>query len=288
MKVARSHRELDSLLEEARRAGRRIGLVPTMGALHDGHLSLIRAAKTQSDVVVVSIFVNPLQFNDANDLAAYPRDNDRDLELADQEGTDVVFMPSIDEMYPKGATTGVSVGPPLTDVLEGASRPGHFDGVATVVAKLFNAVRPNVTFFGQKDAQQGAVIRKLIADLSYPIELVLCPIVRESDGLAMSSRNVRLSASERDSALALNRALREGERVLLEGGDTEVAEKQMWTTLSSTHDVEPDYARAVDPETFFAPLGERVLLAVAARVGPVRLIDNLLVELPSEGSKGDQ
>jgi pantoate--beta-alanine ligase len=282
MRIARTHAELDALLEQHLHAGERIGLVPTMGALHEGHLSLIRAAKDACAVVVVSIFVNPLQFTDENDLAAYPRDDERDLDLAHREGVELVFLPPVAEMYPEGATTTVTVGPPLTDVLEGAARPGHFDGVATVVAKLFNAVRPDATFFGQKDAQQVAVIRKLIAELSYPIELVVCPTVRDAEGLALSSRNSRLTPEQRPAALSLHRALQDGERVLTGGGDLEVAEKQMWATLSSTPGVQPDYARAVDPETFESPRGGEVLLVIAALVGKARLIDNLVVELPSE------
>ena len=283
MKVARTHAELDAALGDFRRAGQTIGLVPTMGALHEGHLSLIRIAKKRADIVVLSLFVNPLQFSDPEDLASYPRDDERDLDLASSKGCDVVFQPPLTEMYPQGTAVMVSVGPPLTEILEGSARPGHFDGVATVVAKLFNAARPDVVFFGQKDAQQVAVIRQLIAGLSYPIKLVVCPTVRDPDGLALSSRNERLSADDRMAARSLYRALQDGERVLAGGGDIEIAEKEMRATLSSTQGVLPDYARAVDPDTFLSPTGDRILLVVAAHVGPVRLIDNKLIELAGPG-----
>jgi pantoate--beta-alanine ligase len=278
MIVARTHEELRTALRPARASGASIGFVATMGAFHEGHLSLIHAAKERSDVVVVSIFVNPLQFNEPKDLAAYPRDEDRDIELARAEGCDVVFLPSVDEMYPNGSDVAVTVGPDLTEILEGESRRGHFDGVATVVAKLFNATRPDMTFFGQKDAQQVAVIRRLIDGLSYPIELVVCPTIREPDGVALSSRNVRLSSDERTAAAALYRALEDGARLMAKGRDPETVEKHMWETMVSAPGIDPDYARVVDPDTFSIPTGPRVLLVVAATVGPVRLIDNTIVD----------
>ncbi len=274
MKTVRTAAELRA--ELARHAGKRIGFVPTMGSLHEGHLSLIAAATDSCDVVVASIFVNPLQFGPREDFAAYPRDERRDLQLASDAGVDIVFLPSVDEMYPPGRTTTVSVGP-IGDVLEGADRPGHFDGVATVVTKLFNLVSPDVAFFGQKDAQQVAVIKQMIRDLSLDIELVICPTVREPDGLALSSRNAYLSPDERQRASALHRALLAGAGSLPEK-DFDATEKKMWELLVS-EGLEPSYAAAVNPETFGPPDPHGpVLLVVAARLGKTRLIDNLLVQ----------
>lgn len=274
MKTVRTAAQLRA--ELASLAGKRIGFVPTMGSLHEGHLSLIAAATDSCDLVIVSIFVNPLQFGPREDFAAYPRDESRDLELAAEAGVDVVFLPSVDEMYPPGRATTVSVGP-VGDVLEGADRPGHFDGVTTVVTKLFNLVRPDVAFFGQKDAQQVAVIKQLVRDLSFDIELAICPTVREPDGLALSSRNAYLSADDRQRAAALHRALLAGADSL-SAKDFDATEKKMWELLVA-EGLEPSYAAAVDPETFGPPdpYGP-VLLVVAARLGKTRLIDNLLVQ----------
>lgn len=274
MKVARSRTELAQVLQPGRGASR-IGFVPTMGALHEGHLSLVAAARDAADVVVLSIFVNPLQFGPNEDLASYPRDEERDLRLAEAAGADLVFLPSVAEMYPEGRSTTVSVGE-LGTVLEGTDRPGHFDGVATVVAKLFNLVQPDVAVFGQKDAQQVAVIKKMVKDLSYAIEILVAPTVRETDGLALSSRNAYLTAEERPSATALYRALRLGAQTVADEG-FEAAEKSMWDLLVA-EGLEPSYARAVDPDTFGSPsLGSDVLLVIAARLGKTRLIDNMLV-----------
>lgn len=274
MKTVRTAAQLRA--ELASLAGKRIGFVPTMGSLHEGHLSLIAAATDSCDLVIVSIFVNPLQFGPREDFAAYPRDESRDLEVAAEAGVDVVFLPSVDEMYPPGRATTVSVGP-VGDVLEGADRPGHFDGVTTVVTKLFNLVRPDVAFFGQKDAQQVAVIKQLVRDLSFDIELAICPTVREPDGLALSSRNAYLSADDRQRASALHRALLAGADSL-SAKDFDATEKKMWELLVA-EGLEPSYAAAVDPETFGPPdpYGP-VLLVVAARLGKTRLIDNLLVQ----------
>ena len=277
MKIARSRAELYETLRSARGEGLRIGFVPTMGALHEGHLSLVEAARGVADVVVLSVFVNPLQFGPSEDLASYPRDEDRDLELAQGAGVGVVFLPSIGEMYPEGRSTTVSVGE-LGIVLEGADRPGHFDGVATVVAKLFNLVSPDVAVFGQKDAQQVAVIKKMVKDLSYAIEIVVAPTVREPDGLALSSRNAYLSADDRPRATALYRALLAGANTIAEEG-FEAAEKNMWELLVA-EGLEPSYARVVDPETFGQPAnGSHVLLVIAARLGDTRLIDNMLITI---------
>jgi pantoate--beta-alanine ligase len=256
-----------------------VGFVPTMGALHEGHLSLLRAARGSTGAVVLSIFVNPLQFGPDEDLARYPRDEAADLAAAEREGIDVVFIPSVEEMYPPGGTVRVSAGP-LGDTLEGLSRPGHFEGVATVVAKLFNIVRPDVAFFGQKDAQQVAVIRALVRDLQMDVEIRVCPTVRDSDGLALSSRNEYLSSEQRRSALSLWAALRAGaDHLDRDHDDPEGTSKAMWRILAAEDGVTPDYAVAVDPDHMGEPRpGEPVLLAVAARVGATRLIDNVVVE----------
>ena len=274
MKTVRTAEQLRA--ELARHSGKKVGFVPTMGSLHEGHLSLIAAATDSCDVVVASIFVNPLQFGPHEDFAAYPRDESRDLELVAEAAVDVVFLPSVDEMFPPGRTTTVSVGP-IGDMFEGADRPGHFDGVATVVAKLFNLVRPDVAFFGQKDAQQVAVIKQLVRDLSFDIELAICPTVRDADGLALSSRNAYLSADERPRASALHRALLVGAGSLHDK-DFDATEKKMWELLVA-EGLEPSYAAAVDPETFGPPDPRGpVLLVIAARLGKTRLIDNLLVQ----------
>jgi pantoate--beta-alanine ligase len=260
------------------REGRRIGFVPTMGAFHEGHLSLMRVARSSCDIVVVSIFVNPLQFAPNEDFDAYPRDEQRDLARARDEGVDVVFAPPVEEIYARGHSTVVNVGS-LGEVLEGEARPGHFEGVCTVVAQLFNIAEPSCAFFGQKDAQQVAVITRMVADLFFGLELVICPTVREPDGLAMSSRNRYLDEKDRRSAVALYRALRSGERLAAEGAALEVVGKEMWDVMGTDARVVPEYARVVDPKTFGPPrpTGPAVL-AVAARVGSTRLIDNLPID----------
>lgn len=277
MKVERTIDSLRGALRDARASGRTIGFVPTMGALHDGHLSLVRAARSTADVVVVSIFVNPLQFGEHEDLAAYPRDEDADVAKLEAAGVDVVFVPSVAEMYPEGRATVVDV-PPLAAVLEGASRPGHFAGVATVVTKLLNVVAPDFAFFGQKDAQQLAVVRRLVVDLSLPVEIRACETVREPDGLALSSRNAYLDGDERRRAAGLFEALREGGRVLREEGNVDSVEKTMLEVMRA-RGIEPDYATVVRPDDFgdFDGHGPALLVA-AARVGTTRLIDNLLLE----------
>jgi pantoate--beta-alanine ligase len=277
MKVARTRSELRSQLLDTRGAGSDVGFVPTMGALHAGHLSLVSAARDQCETVVLSIFVNPLQFGPGEDFGAYPRREQEDVEAAEAHGVDVVFLPPVEEVHPPGRTTSIDVGE-LASVLEGEFRPGHFAGVATVVMTLFDLVQPDKAFFGQKDAQQLAVIRRMVRDLAVPVEIVGCPTVREEDGLALSSRNAYLSATERERATVLFRALTAGRDRLLEGAEVQEGEGAMWNVLSSVDEVQPEYARGVDPDTFRVPSRERVLLVVAARVGPARLIDNLLVE----------
>ncbi len=259
-------------------AAGRVGLVPTMGAFHEGHLSLIRAARESCDLVVVWLFVNPSQFNEAADLANYPRDEERDAALADEAGADILFTPPVDEVYPAGFATTVTVSG-IADVLEGAHRPGHFAGVATVVAKMLNMVGPDVAFFGAKDAQQVAVVRRMVADLNLRVSIDVLPIVREPDGLAMSSRNVRLNADQRRRATALHRGLaaaRDAAAAGATGADTLariVADELARESLTA------EYIAVLDPDTF-GPVPRVVrpaLIALAARVGPVRLIDNMEV-----------
>jgi pantoate--beta-alanine ligase len=261
------------------REGKRIGFVPTMGALHEGHLSLMRAAKAHTDVVVVSIFVNPTQFGPNEDLSRYPRPFERDCSLLEREGVEVLFAPAALEMYPSGAVTYVDV-EGMSECLCGKSRPGHFRGVTTVVSKLFHIIEPDAAFFGQKDAAQLAIIRRMVRDLNIPVEIIGCPIVREADGLAMSSRNSYLSENQRKDALSLNRALmrvqsefEHGERMsshLIESG------KQVIAAVPS---VRLDYLEIVDPFTLEAveDLSTPSLVAVAAFVGSTRLIDNLVL-----------
>ena len=275
MEVAQSIATLRSLLAPLRAEGK-IGFVPTMGALHEGHLSLLRVARQSCDSVVASIFVNPLQFGPNEDLEAYPRPEQQDLELARAEGCDFVFMPAPEEMYGADRHTTIDVGP-LGELLEGAERPGHFAGVATVVAKLFNVVEPDVSFFGQKDAQQVAVIKQMVSDLSFRTKIEVVPTVREADGLALSSRNVYLSPDERGSAAALYRALQQGRTAWLRGESAADTEQAMLDTLRSVTGVSPGYAKAVDPRTFSRPdMAGDVLLVIAARIGNTRLIDNIL------------
>jgi pantoate--beta-alanine ligase len=264
--------------EEARRGrGGLVGLVPTMGFFHEGHLSLMEAARDRCDTVLVSLFVNPLQFGPTEDLARYPRDPERDAALAAEAGVDVLFVPSLEEMYPHPPLTRVDVAT-LAAPLEGASRPGHFAGVATVVTKLFAGLRPDVAFFGRKDAQQLAIVRHMAADLSFPVEVVGRPIVRDVDGLALSSRNVYLSAAERVAALAISRSLLAAARAAEDGEtDGSTLETMVRDGLSAEQGLVPDYARLVSAADVrpLDRLGEDAFLAVAARAGTTRLIDNV-------------
>ncbi|HEV2575771.1 MAG TPA: pantoate--beta-alanine ligase [Acidobacteriaceae bacterium] len=262
--------------------GKIVGLVPTMGALHEGHLSLVREARASCDCVVATIFVNPLQFGPREDFGKYPRTLEQDCEMLSAEGVDVVFAPSVEEMYPAGAATVVDV-PEIGSRLDGASRPGHFRGVATVVTKLFHIVQPHRAFFGQKDAAQVAVLRPMVRDLNFDLELITCPIIREADGLAMSSRNRYLSTSERSQALALYEALTEVEN-RYGRGDRNVTglRNVLRARLESAAGVRVDYAEIVDQHTLepISDFSAGALVAVAAWVGKTRLIDNIL--LPSE------
>jgi pantoate--beta-alanine ligase len=253
MKVVRTIAELQTASREGR-----VGLVPTMGAFHDGHVSLFRTARGECDTVVVSLFVNPAQFAPAEDLARYPRDEERDARLAEEAGVDLLFTPSADEMYPDGFGTWVDV---EAAGAEGAARPGHFRGVATVCLKLFNIVRPHVAYFGQKDAQQASVLRRLVRDLNLDVELRILPTVRDADGLALSSRNVYLAPDERERALALPRALERARQ----------AADPVAAARAALNGLEPEYVELVD-------IGGATVLAAAARVGATRLIDNVVLE----------
>ena len=256
-----------------------VGLVPTMGYLHEGHLSLVRRARAASSAVVVSIFVNPTQFGPGEDLATYPRDIDRDLHLLQAEGVDLVWMPTAEVMYPAGFQTWVTV-EKVARVLEGERRPGHFRGVATVVAKLFNGVQPHRAYFGQKDAQQAVVIQQLARDLDFPVEIVICPIVREPDGLAMSSRNAYLNPLERQAATVLYRAL-SAARAAFEAGerDADRLRRIVTGTVATEPLAELQYVSCADPATLeeLETVTGRGLLSLAANVGRTRLIDNLIL-----------
>jgi pantoate--beta-alanine ligase len=281
MRTVRTVGELRELLAPERRAGRSIGLVPTMGYFHDGHLSLMRRARADNEALVVSLFVNPAQFAPGEDFAAYPRDEQRDAGLAEAEGVDILFSPPVEEVFPDGFDTAVAVGG-LTETLEGdeAQRGAeHFQGVTTVVTKLFNMVGPDVAYFGQKDAQQALVIRKLVRDLDIPVRIEVCPTIRDPDGLALSSRNAYLDPEERERALALSRALRAAEATVESGTREAAAVVAAAREELARAGIEPDYLQ-LRSATDLSPV-ERVngstLLAVAAQVGRARLIDNAIL-----------
>ena len=280
MKVVHTIAEMRAASRAAGSQGARVGLVPTMGALHEGHLSLVRAARAKSDLVTASIFVNPTQFGPNEDFAKYPRTLETDCALLEREGVDLAFVPSVEEMYPRGAVTWVVV-EGLSDRLCGKSRPGHFRGVATVVAKLFHIVEPDFSFFGQKDAAQVAIIRRMVHDLNIPVAIEVCPIVREPDGLAISSRNAYLSPQERKSALVLYRSLMRVQKLFDEG---ELDSAKLISATAQEFAADPavrlDYVEAVDPDTLEPVIAvtKRTLVAVAAFVGQTRLIDNIVLE----------
>ncbi len=261
------------------RSGKTLGFVPTMGALHEGHMSLVRASKSRCDVTAVSIFVNPLQFGPTEDLTKYPRPIERDVALLEGVSADLLFLPSVEEMYPAGAKTRVMVDE-LSGKLDGASRPGHFNGVTTVVSKLFEIVRPDFAFFGQKDAAQVAVLRKMVRDLDMDVEMVVCPIVREKDGLAMSSRNVYLSPEQRQQALVLHRSLMRVQHAADQGERDAAKLRQIGEqVIAEEPGARLDYFAIVDPDTLDAveDAARGALVAVAAYVGTTRLIDNILL-----------
>jgi pantoate--beta-alanine ligase len=279
MKICATISETRAACRDARAGRKRLGLVPTMGALHEGHLSLVRAAKAQCDAVAVSIFVNPTQFGPTEDLSKYPRQFDRDCLLLEKEDIEILFAPSVEEIYPDGAVTWVLV-EGLSEKLDGRSRPGHFRGVTTIVAKLFNIIEPDAAFFGQKDAAQLAVIRRMVEDLNFPVEIVACPIVRESDGLAMSSRNAYLNGKERARALVLQRSLAQ---VWQEFQNGERTAAKLISAAKEVFAREPhvvlDYFEIVDRDTLdpVERVSQKTLVAVAAYVGSTRLIDNTVL-----------
>jgi pantoate--beta-alanine ligase len=280
MKIYSTIRETAAACRALRMSGKCLGLVPTMGALHEGHLSLVRAARAQCNAVAVSIFVNPTQFAPTEDLSRYPRPFESDISLLEREKADIVFAPSAEEIYPRGEVTWVNV-EGVSERLDGHSRPGHFRGVTTVVSKLFHIIGPDAAFFGQKDAAQAAVIRRMVRDLNFPVKIVVCPIVREPDGLAMSSRNVYLNPEERQRALALRRSLLRVEEEFSKG---ERSTSRLIAAGMEIFGEEPhirlDYLAIVDPDTLdpLDKIEKKALLAVAAFVGKTRLIDNSLLE----------
>jgi pantoate--beta-alanine ligase len=274
--------EMREVARQLKESGRPVGLVPTMGALHEGHLSLVRRARAECSATVVSIFVNPTQFGPGEDLARYPRNLDRDLELLKPYKVDAVFAPQAEEMYPPGFETFVDPGG-VARILEGAARPGHFRGVATVVLKLFNLVQPSVAYFGQKDFQQFLVIRKLVEDFNLAVELVLCPIIREPDGLAFSSRNAYLGPEDRRAACALYRSLAHAQELFAVGErDASKVREEMRRVLAAEPRVKPEYVALTDAQLrFVSRLYAGCVALVAARVGPARLIDNLILGPPT-------
>jgi pantoate--beta-alanine ligase len=279
MHILSTVEEMRAACAQARRGGKRLGFVPTMGALHEGHVSLVRAARAQCDAVAVSIFVNPTQFGPKEDFSKYPRSFERDRELLEKEGVDLLFAPSVEEMYPKGAVPFVTV-EGLSEKLCGRSRPGHFRGVTTVVAKLFHIIEPNVAFFGQKDAAQVVIVKKMVRDLDLPVEIVVCPIVREADGLALSSRNAYLNPEQRRSATVLHRALMQVQSLAEKGEQTS---SKLIDAAQRVFREEPavrvDYVEIVDNETLdpVEDVSRGALVAVAAFVGATRLIDNVVL-----------
>jgi pantoate--beta-alanine ligase len=285
LRTVRTVAALRAAVSAARRSGHLVGLVPTMGSLHEGHLSLIHAARDQCGFVVMSLFVNPAQFGPGEDYERYPRDERRDAELAEAAGVELLFTPPLEEVYPEGFATSVEVAG-LTDVLCGAPAArgrSHFTGVATVVAKLLNMCAPDVVFFGQKDHQQSLVIRRAVRDLDIPVRIEVCPTVREPDGLALSSRNAYLDARQRERATSLNRALRAATQAAQDGAARAQVQAAAFEVLSAAG-VEPEYVEVLRADDLTAPRwepGECVVVAIAATVGPARLIDNTLIELPS-------
>lgn len=284
MRVIGSVPEMQQIARALRGEGKRVGIVPTMGSLHDGHLSLIRIAREHSDVVVTTIFVNPKQFGPSEDFVQYPRNLDRDRQLAEHAGTDILFAPSNEEIYPPSYQTYVMV-EEITSVLEGKVRPGHFRGVTTVVAKLLNITQPTVAVFGQKDAQQSAAIRQMVRDLNIDVKIVVAPIVREPDGLAMSSRNVYLSPAERKDAVVLSESLQLAEQIIRAGQQNASAvRKRMEEKIQTKNSITIDYVSIADADTLdeldeLSP-GHHVLISLAVRIGGTRLIDNTTITIP--------
>lgn len=280
MQVLHKIQELREFLSQAKKEGKTIGLVPTMGYFHEGHLSLMRRAREENDIVVVSLFVNPTQFGQNEDLERYPRKLERDSEMAKEIGVDVIFNPPVEEMYPEGFQTYVEPGP-LSKVLCGAHRPGHFRGVATVVLKLFNIIQPDKAYFGMKDYQQLRVIQQMVQDLNVPIEIVPMPTVRETDGLAMSSRNTYLNSEEREAALVLSKSLKKAEELFQNGITSgEELRKRVEEIIHQTPLAAIEYVAVVNPETLtpLEQIDNEALVALAVKIGTTRLIDNALLK----------
>ncbi len=283
MDTVRQRAALRAAIAEARARGDRVALVPTMGALHAGHVALVEAARRPGTCVVASIFVNPRQFGAGEDLSRYPRKEQADLKLLEGAGCDIAWLPGVEEMYPEGYASNISVSG-VSEGLDGASRPGHFDGVATVVAKLFNQVRPDIAYFGEKDFQQIAVVRRMVTDLDFDIEIVGVPTQRDDDGLALSSRNIYLDEGERQKAVAMPRALGVAAQALARGEDADHVLAQAHATLNAAG-FEVDYVSLVDAETLepMPPADRPRQLLAAARMGSTRLIDNIPVPMPEAG-----
>ncbi len=282
MEVIKRVNEMQEISLHLKRAWKSIGLVPTMGYLHRGHLSLIEAARRENDIVIMSNFVNPLQFGPKEDFAAYPRNPDRDSKLAESAGVDYVFAPSGKEMYPENYSTHVEVKGPMVEKMCGKSRPGHFRGVTTVVLKLFLITQPDRAYFGQKDAQQAIIVRKMVTDLNIPLKIITCPIVRDADGLALSSRNTYLSPEERKQALALPKALSAGKDMILKGEtDPKRVQERIIKMLESSSGIRIDYVEVVNGDNLeeLQAIKGKVLLAAAIYVGKTRLIDNIDLEV---------
>jgi pantoate--beta-alanine ligase len=282
MKVIKRIAEMKEISLCLKQEGKSIGLVPTMGYLHEGHLSLIKAARRENDIVIMSNFVNPLQFGPKEDFATYPRDSDSDNKLAESAGVDYVFAPTSEEMYPQGYCTYVEVNGPMVEKMCGKSRPGHFKGVTTVVLKLFLITQPDRAYFGQKDAQQAIIIRKMVTDLNVPVKIITCPIIREEDGLALSSRNIYLSSEERVQALALPKALSAGKNMIIKGEtDPQKVKKHIISILASSPGIRLDYVEVVNGDDLsdLSAIKGKVLLAAAVYVGKTRLIDNIDLEV---------
>ncbi|MCX7843075.1 MAG: pantoate--beta-alanine ligase [Clostridia bacterium] len=281
MRIIESIADMKAAINEYKKSGCTIGFVPTMGYLHEGHMSLVKVSRNENDITIMSIFVNPAQFGPNEDFERYPRDMERDSQMAREAGVDIIFAPSVQEMYPEGYKTYVNV-EDITQVLCGGSRPGHFRGVATVVCKLFNIVEPTRAYFGQKDAQQAIVLRKMAKDLNMNLEIVTCPIIRETDGLAMSSRNVYLSPAERKAALVLSRSLKEAKE-MVERGERSAGKVEAFITerISEEELAVIDYVKVVDMENLaeIHTIRHRALIALAVWFGKTRLIDNIIVEV---------
>lgn len=282
MKILNTIKDIKVETRKARKNNKSVGFVPTMGFLHEGHLSLVKRAKEENDLVIVSIFVNPTQFGPGEDFESYPRDLERDSKLVESMGADIVFAPETSEMYPDGCSTYVGIEGDITKQLCGASRPGHFTGVTTVVSKLFNIVTPDRAYFGQKDAQQVAVIKKMVRDLHFDTEIVPCPIVREKDGLAMSSRNIYLNEDERRAAIILSKSLSNAEEVIKKGElDASKLSDFIINNINSEPLAEVDYVEIVNAKTLesIRKIKDDVLIALAVKIGKARLIDNIRLEV---------